>query len=209
MKYILLLENDSNTREWFSKLLCEAFNDIRIVEAETLAQAQELFTKHPFSLAIIDIFLEDGIGIDFLNKIDKKKYPGLCCVIVTVDNDPDLIFSALKAGADGYLLKSQGDDKLVGSLKKILIGEPPLSPSVARHMIEYFREKDQKQDVQLTEREKEVLFYIAKGFTRKETANYLEIRPGTVAGYIKRIYVKLDVNTRAEAVIEALRMGLI
>lgn len=119
----------------------------------------------------------------------------------------------IKAGADGYLLKSQDKQKFVRSLKDIMDGAPPLSSSFARRIIKYFSAKPSPAEflkpVALTQREEQVLFHIAKGMTRYETGQILGIRSGTVAGYIKRVYQKLDISSRAETALEAQRMGLI
>jgi DNA-binding NarL/FixJ family response regulator len=209
MKHILFLEDEPSTQNWFSEILKEAFGAVRIIIAESISEAQSLVTEHPFNLAIVDIYLPDGQGIDFINKIKQIK-PGLFCVVLTAFDDSKSIFSSLRAGADGYLLKSQDKDKLLTLLKDIMHGAPPLSPSIARRIIKHFSNDrlSCKNDI-LTKREEEVLIFIAKGMTRNETADLLEIQPGTVAGYIKHIYEKLNVSSRAEAAIEAQRMGLI
>lgn len=212
MRHILLLEDDTDTRGWFSDLLLKAFGDSVIIPAESIQQASSLVDRHPFSLAIIDIYLPDGRGIEFIRTL-KKNIPGIFCVVVTAFDDSADIFAALKAGADGYLLKSQDRDKLLQLLKDIMAGAPPLSPSIARRIIKQFTEAETHltapHATALTQREQEVLIHIAKGMTRIETARLLGIRPGTVAGYIKRIYEKLDIASRAEAALEAKRMGLV
>jgi len=211
MRHILLLEDDADTRLWFSELLHKAISDIIIVEAEGIQQALTLLAEYPLSMAIVDIYLPDGRGFEFIKKA-KKFNPGIFCVVVTAFDDDTDIFLALQAGADGYLLKSQDKDKLVRSLKDIMGGAPPLSPSIARRIIKHFQVKDkspQEPRVALTDREKDVLIFISKGMTRLEAAKMIGIREGTVAGYIKRVYEKLNVSSRAEAALEAKRMGLI
>lgn len=212
MRRILLLEDDADTRDWFSDLLGKAFGDATIIHAESIKQAAALLDEHEFNLGIIDIYLPDGRGIDFIRTL-KQVAPGIFCVVFTAFDDSADIFAALKAGADGYLLKSQDRDKLVQLLKDIMEGAPPLSPSIARRIIKQFNETEARmavlQTAALTQREQEVLIHIAKGMTRNETARLLGIRPGTVAGYIKHIYEKLNVASRAEAALEAMRMGLV
>ena len=211
MRHILLLEDDTDTRLWFSELLHKAISDITIVEAEGIQQALTLLAEYQLSMAIVDIYLPDGRGFEFIKKA-KQINPGIFCVVVTAFDDDTDIFLALQAGADGYLLKSQDKDKLVQSLQDIMEGAPPLSPSIARRIIKHFQVKEkspQEPRVALTDREKDVLIFISKGMTRLEAANMLGIREGTVAGYIKRVYEKLNVSSRAEAALEAKRMGLI
>lgn len=211
MANILLLEDDAGTRQWFSELLGSIFPGVTIVEAETIAGAMELLDKPDFNLAITDIYLPDGQSFDFISTA-KKQHKGLHCVVVTAFDDDADIFTALKAGADGYLLKSQDKQKLADSLKEIMNGAPPLSPAIARRIMTHFREdatETTDHDTLLTKREKDVLALIAKGMTRVEVATRLEIQEGTVAGYIKRLYAKLKVCSRAEAALEARRLGLI
>lgn len=207
-----MVEDDGATRKWFSQLLSKAFGEVEVVEAGSLQQAESILDHRPFNLAIVDIYLPDGRGIDFIQKIKPIK-PGLFCIVVTAFDDSADIFAALKAGADGYLLKSQDRERLIRSLKDIMEGTPPLSPSIARRIIKHFY-TDQKQinfqkPEGLTQRETEVLIHIAQGMTRKETAIRLDIRPGTVAGYIKRVYEKMNVTSRAQAALKAKKMGLV
>ena len=128
---------------------------------------------------------------------------------------------ALQAGAYGYLLKEQPREQLMEHLQRISQGEPPLSPSIARRMISYFSaqanrpalQPQQTQDslmpnVQLTEREREVLLRVAKGFTLPEIGVQLGLSRHTIADYVKQIYRKLNVSSRAEAALEAQRLGL-
>jgi DNA-binding NarL/FixJ family response regulator len=210
MRNILLLEDDAGTRQWFSELLHSIFPDITIIEAETIQKATALLEASDFSLAIIDIYLSDGQSFDFITKA-KKYGKNLYCVVVTAFDDDTDIYTALKAGADGYLLKSQDKQKLAESLKEIMNGAPPLSPAIARRIMAHFREDQEITAGQtvLTSREQEVLTLIARGMTRVEVARILQIQEGTVAGYIKRLYAKLKVGSRAEAALEARRLGLI
>jgi DNA-binding NarL/FixJ family response regulator len=211
MRNILLLEDDSGTRQWFSELLHSTFRDIVILEADTIARAKQLIACQDFSLAIVDIYLPDGQSFELITRI-KQLGKSLYCVVVTAFDDDADIFTALKAGADGYLLKSQDKQKLADSLQGIMNGAPPLSPAIARRIMAHFRE-DQKmaedRKALLTKREQDVLTMIAKGMTRIEVASNLSIQEGTVAGYIKRLYSKLNVSSRAEAALEARRLGLI
>jgi DNA-binding NarL/FixJ family response regulator len=200
-----------DTRKWFTELLQRIFPDTVIMEAATLQQAVDLLSRQEFSLTVTDIYLPDGQSFDFISRV-KKSSKGTYCVVVTAYDDDDDIFMALKAGADGYLLKSQDQTKLSASLKEIMNGAPPLSPAIARRIINHFhndREITAPIDIPLTKREQEVLTLIARGMTRLEVASQLMIQEGTVAGYIKRLYSKLNICSRAGAALEARRLGLI
>jgi DNA-binding NarL/FixJ family response regulator len=142
-------------------------------------------------------------------------------VVVTIHDDDEHLFPALQAGAFGYLLKEQSREQLAEQLHRISQGEPPLSPSIARRVIQYFTAQARmapqaQQDdsdsvtphVQLTDRENEVLLRVAKGFTLPEIGQQLNLSRHTIADYVKQIYRKLNVSSRAEAALEAQRLGL-
>lgn len=125
------------------------------------------------------------------------------------------MFPAIRAGADGYILKDQPDEIMIEKLRGILKGDPPLSPGIARKILEYFRaagqyeHEHQHPEIKLTPREEEVLVLVARGFSRKEIAETLRLTIHTIARYIKDLYRKLGVTSRAEAAIMACQMGLI
>ena len=128
-------------------------------------------------------------------------------VVSTVMNDDDSIFTAIKCGADGYILKEESREDLVDMLRGIQQNRPPLSPQIAVRLLGHFREKP--QDGLLAPREAQVLQLLAKGFTVPKVAEMLGITYNTAAGYVKAIYTKLNINTRAEATLEASRRGLV
>lgn len=119
--------------------------------------------------------------------------------MVTIYDDPDHLFPAIRAGAHGYLLKDQAEALLVSQLKGILTGNPPLSPGIARKILEHFHapveaeHELQEAPTKLTPREEEVLVLVARGLSRKEIALTLDLSVHTIARYIKDLYLKLDV----------------
>ncbi|MBP6544191.1 MAG: response regulator transcription factor, partial [Piscinibacter sp.] len=129
-------------------------------------------------------------------------------------DDDEHLFPALQAGAFGYVLKEQARELIAEQLNRMSQGEPPLSPSIARRVIAYFaaqarpQAKDTIPHVQLTDRENEVLLRVAKGFTLPEIGVQLNLSRHTIADYVKQIYRKLNVSSRAEAALEAQRLGL-
>lgn len=231
MENILILDDHRHMRELLSGLLAEVFPDCSVIEAATLEQARQQVRKIRFSIAVIDMRLPDGRGTEFLREI-KQTHPDTFCVVVTAYDDDAYLFDALKAGAQGYLLKEHSREKLVHLFRRILKCEPPISPSIARRMLKHFQyQESERSDVLLasdptdnnvrkghlkfaspssvlTKREREVLAYIAKGMTCPETADFLGIKRSTAAGYVKNIYQKLNISSRAEAALEAERMGL-
>lgn len=218
MHSVLLLEDFADTRAWLCEVLHTAFDTIEITEAATVAQARAQLANKTFHLALIDINLPDGCGIDVIRDISRDT-PATYCVVATIFDDDDNIFSALQAGAQGYLLKEQPADELIRNLQGLLRGEPPLSPAIARKILRHFQSSGQStaryptQTPQpandLSEREKEILALVAKGMNRGNIADLLGISPHTVATHVKAIYSKLNVTSRAEATVAALRMGLV
>jgi DNA-binding NarL/FixJ family response regulator len=213
MQTALVLEDFADTRIWLCEVLHEAFTDIAITEAATVSQARKLLETQTFDLALIDINLPDGSGIDVIRDIVTRT-PTTYCVVATIFDDDQHLFAALQAGAQGYLLKEQPKQQFINSLSGLLNGEPPLSPPIARKILRHFQTPvpttaTKKDLVELSEREREILTLVAKGFKRNEIGPMLGISPHTVATHLKTIYSKLNVSSRAEATMEALRMGLV
>lgn len=209
MQSVLILEDHPETRAWLIEIINLAFVEIDISDASSLAQARKLLTDKKFDLALIDLNLPDGNGVDIIREINKNS-PDTYCVVATIFDDDNYLFPALEAGAQGYLLKEQTTDEFILSLQGIIKGEPPISPVIARKMIQHFHSPPTQTDnPDLSKREKEILSAIAKGLSRNEAANILGITSNTVASHLKSIYGKLNVSNRAQATLEALRMGLV
>lgn len=210
MQTALLLEDHEDTRKWLKELVEGAFRGIEVTAVSTLAAARKQIAGRRFNLAIVDISLPDGSGIDLIREIAQDS-PETYCVVATIFDDDDHMFAALQAGAQGYLLKEQPKEQLRKRLEGILNGEPPLSPAVARRVLRHFRKipAAAPPEVKLSDRETEVLTLIAKGMNRSDIARLLGISTNTAAGYIKTIYQKLNVSSRAEATLEASRLGLV
>jgi DNA-binding NarL/FixJ family response regulator len=212
MNNVLLLEDLPEIRAWMKALVLQVFPDAVISESARVHDALELVSAVKFDLALIDLGLPDGSGVDVVAKL-RDQQPEAQSVVVTIHDDDDHLFPALQAGAFGYILKEQARDLIAEQLTRISSGEPPLSPSIARKVIKYFAEQSKPQNdpmphVSLTERESEVLLRVAKGFTLPEIGVQLNLSRHTIADYVKQIYRKLNVSSRAEAALEAQRLGL-
>jgi DNA-binding NarL/FixJ family response regulator len=217
MKTILLLEDLPEIRAWLRKLVLQVFPGAHISESSRVHDALELAQAVKFDLALIDLGLPDGSGVDVVTKL-RDVQPEAQSVVVTIHDDDEHLFPALQAGAFGYILKEQARELITEQLQRISQGEPPLSPSIARRVMAYFSAKAKPQahsqvdsllpNVSLTDRESEVLLRVAKGYTLPEIGVQLGLSRHTIADYVKQIYRKLNVSSRAEAALEAQRLGL-
>ncbi|MBI5924392.1 MAG: response regulator transcription factor [Aquabacterium sp.] len=237
---VLILEDNPVARGFLCRVVRESFSDVSsITEAGDLDAARRLLghsaggraapTDDPYQLILVDLELPDGSGLELLTEL--ASYPATR-IVTTLYSDDDHLFPALQCGADGYLLKEDRFEVLVEELQKIVRGQPPLSPAIARRLLTHFRSGDghgpgQAQAPQaaapavaaaapaaldherLTPRESEVLTYLSKGFTIKEIASLMGIKWFTVNDHIKSIYKKLNVSSRAEAAVLASKQGLV
>lgn len=211
----LLLEDQRNTREWLSQVVLSAFPGIEIVVAGTVREAHaqlDLMAGQPgtpLTLGILDIGLPDGSGVEIIRRITLE-WPQALAVVATIYSDDAHVFDAISAGARGYILKDEDEVSLVQYLKRIERGEPPLAPSIAHRILAHFRgaAPTRPDEARLTGREIETLSLIARGLTVSEAATRLGLTPQTVASYVKVIYQKLNVTSRAQATREAIRRGL-
>jgi DNA-binding NarL/FixJ family response regulator len=214
MKNILLLEDLPEIRAWLRKLVQQVFPGATISESARVQDAIALVAAVKFDLALVDLGLPDGSGVDVVTKL-RDLQPDAQSVVVTIHDDDEHLFPALQAGAFGYILKEQARELITEQLQRISQGEPPLSPSIARRVMAYFQAKAKPTQqahlmpaVNLTDRESEVLLRVAKGYTLPEIGVQLGLSRHTIADYVKQIYRKLNVSSRAEAALEAQRLGL-
>jgi DNA-binding NarL/FixJ family response regulator len=165
---------------------------------------------------LVDLNLPDGNGVDIIKQVSTRNLE-IPILVISLFGDERHVIEAIEAGAQGYLLKESDPLQIAQSIKQILAGGSPISPSIARHLIKRFHQSDQNLSVEenilpkqelLSERELEVLQLASKGFTYSETASFLNISVNTVGSYTKRIYGKLAVNSKSEAVFEATKLGI-
>jgi DNA-binding NarL/FixJ family response regulator len=150
---------------------------------------------------LMDINLPGLSGIDCVATL-KSRFPSMLFLMCTAYEDNDKIFDSLKAGASGYILKTEGPAKIIEALDDLIAGGSPMSSIIARKVVDSFNRMDHEHTLieNLSDREKMVLSYLAKGLIGKEVAEALEISGGTVRKHVQNIYKKLHVNTRVEAV---------
>ena len=214
MTNILLLEDLPEIRTWLRSLVMQVFPNAQVSESARVHDALELVSAVKFDLALVDLGLPDGSGVDVVTKL-RDLQPEAQSVVVTIHDDDEHLFPALQAGAFGYILKEQARELITEQLQRISQGEPPLSPSIARRVMAYFSAKAKPQaqtnllpNVSLTDRESEVLLRVAKGYTLPEIGVQLGLSRHTIADYVKQIYRQLNVSSRAEAALDAQRLGL-
>jgi DNA-binding NarL/FixJ family response regulator len=208
----LLLEDLPDVAGWLATLLRDRFPGVEVAHASTLAEGLRLLDGGFLAdLALVDLGLPDGNGTTLIRALAQRQ-PGCIIVVTTLFGDDAHVFPALRAGAHGYLLKDQPEDKLAAALDGVLRGEPPLSPAIAQRLLRVFNappEPTHPDAEQLTAREREVLVLVSKGCRLPELAERLQISRHTVSDHLKHIYRKLNINSRAEATLEAARMGLV
>lgn len=209
MNTALILDDVAEAKAWLGAALAVAFPNIESYFVSSLAEADAWLALHPApDIALIDLGLPDGSGVELIAKLNVSS-PNTMCVVATIFDDDHHLFPALRAGAQGYLLKDQPQAEIIELLRGIMENNPPLSPSIARKMLRYFQPSKPNKINLLTDRQVEVLRCIAKGMTLNKTALYLTISPHTASDHVKEIYRKLNVSSRAEAALSARQLGLI
>jgi DNA-binding NarL/FixJ family response regulator len=198
---VSLVEDDADVRETIAGYL-DAARGFRCVSA--YASAEEAIAKLPATapdVVLMDIHLEGMNGIECVRKL-KPKLPGTQILMLTAFEDTDLIFSALAAGASGYLLKRLPPAQLLEAIRDVQTGGAPMSASIARKVVQSFQvaQPAAGDETELSVREREVLHGLAAGHAYKQIADQLGVSIHTVRNYIRRIYEKLHVHSRTEAV---------
>lgn len=214
---ILVVDDDDAFRESVCAAIARDDAMVLAAQAGSVAGAREAIQHGNFDVALVDLGLPDGNGIELIREIALTR-PQADVMVVTVFGDEAHVLASIEAGATGYLLKRSLNDTLGTTVRELRAGGSPISPVIARQLLQRFKRGAPRQsqpaaavidDSGLSEREREVLLFIAKGFTVGEIANMLHLSAHTVATHVKHIYRKLAVHSRTEAVFEAGRMGLL
>jgi len=200
---VAIVEDDSRIRESLS-LLLEGVDGFRCVGSHGSAEEalSDLPRERP-DVVLMDINLPNMSGIECVAKL-KARLPAVQILMLTVYDDSDLIFRALTEGASGYIVKRTAPDKLLEAIREAHQGGSPMSPHIARKVVQYFHQLGPaRHDTEtLTDREREVLEQLAKGYLYKEIAESLGIGVETVRRHLTNIYGKLHVHTRTEAAVK-------
>jgi DNA-binding NarL/FixJ family response regulator len=224
----LVVEDLDEPRQWLVELLPQALPGLeRVDAAATLTEARALMAQRRYGLALVDWGLPDGTAESLIRDL-AHAVPDAEVIVATIHDDDAHVFPALRAGATGYILKSQPRAVVVAQLQGIKRGEPALSPSVALRVLKHFHAPvpantaaqiaalfaashvdENAMPQHLSQREVDVLRLIGKGYNAPEAARLLGLSAHTTSSYIRDIYRKLGISSRAEAAMEAARRGLV
>ncbi|KPF69396.1 hypothetical protein IP84_05960 [beta proteobacterium AAP99] len=219
---IMVVEDEPEFQRRFTDAVTreDAFELLGV--ASTIANAKTMIDEEQPDVMLVDLGMPDASGIEII-KYCAEKYPDTDIMVITVFDDEMHVVDSIEAGATGYLLKDTPQEEFVDAIKTLNAGGSPVSPVVARHVLERFRASKPRAaaapvkpatpvegpEVPLSARETQILQLLAKGFSFNEIGELLDISPYTVATHIKKIYRKLAVNSRGQAVYEATQMGLL
>ena len=213
MASVLIVEDDQHIRKRLIRAVAR-HPDLNVcAEAGFHDEGMELLVTHKPDVLLVDLGLPDGDGVNLISQAcDMGRIES---IVMTVFGDETHVMRAIEAGATGYLLKNTGVDDIGASIMEMLNGGAPISPAISRYLLQHFQGKKKATAVQqealprLTGRELEVLIHISKGLNYGEIAGVLNISYHTVSTHVKRVYRKLHVSSRSEAVYEAEQLGLI
>ncbi len=211
---IAIVEDDPALRKMIVSLLQADANYTVVAEFAEGKAAIAAISHMALDIVLVDIGLPDISGIEVIRKL-KAFHPECNVLVVTTFGDEKTVTAALEAGADGYLLKGTALEELKRDIHALQDGGSPISPMIARKLLNRLQTKainekpESGGETQLTLRESEILEMIAKGFSYAETSKICSISAATVHSHLKRIYRKLEVHSKTEAVYEARRRSLI
>jgi DNA-binding NarL/FixJ family response regulator len=201
---IAVVEDHDNVREALSRWIDSSPEYRCVCACSTGKEALVEIPRHAPVVVLMDIHLPGESGITCTLRL-KEKMPGLHVMMVTAYKDHDLIFQALRAGACGYLLKRSSREEILRAIGEVLAGGAPMTGEIARRVIEMFHRPQPLADaVVVSPRENEVLELLSHGLSNKQIAAQLGISYETVCVHLRRVYDKLHVRSRTEAVIKHL-----
>lgn len=212
MIQLAIVDDNESIRDSLKQVF-ELFDDMEV--AWTASDGEEAVNiiedEHPADVILMDIEMRKMDGITATDRI-KSFNPSIKVIMLTVFEDESNLVNALRAGADGYLLKGEKPLKMIGLIKDALEDRFPLSPEMAKKAMQLFRDHENAEKTDLgkyglTKREKEVLNFLVSGKTYKQIADELIVSPFTIRSHMENLYRKLDVHNKAEAVALAMRNG--
>lgn len=213
---VLIIEDDARFRDAFAQAVAQADDMVLVGSAADFSSGLALLKASP-DVLLVDLDLPDGNGIDLIREA-AKLLPQCDVMVVTVFGDERHVLQSIEAGATGYLLKDLPPGELVEQIRVLRAGGSPISPIIARQLLTRFASAqtdaphtgaETEQRALLSAQEIKVLSLTAKGYSYDEIAELMQLSRHTVQTYVKRIYRKLQVNSKFEALYEARRLRLI
>lgn len=218
MARVLIVEDDSAFRLRYAQMLSDDADFEVIASVGTGGEGIAMLDLRKPDVLLVDLGLPDVSGIDVIRHANQT-LPKCECMVVTVFGDEEHVLASIEAGATGYLLKDASPENFLAGIRELISGGSPISPIIARRLLKRFQAEtgavaaenagSKADDIALSQREKEILHLASKGFNYPEMGKLMGISPHTVTSHVKKIYRKLAVHSRGEAVFEANRMGLI
>jgi len=228
---VALVEDNHQNREFLESCIQGDRHLTLVASFATLKPAQTWFLDHDADLLLVDLGLPDGSGLSLMTQV-RQRWPHCDMLVVSMFGDEENVVASIEAGAVGYVHKDDEAADIAQTLLAVKQGASPISPMIARHLLRRMQPggagarapaqtepqvaeppevmaHDAEGTISLTKREQEVLEYIARGFSYAEIARLQGITVHTVQTYIKKLYGKLAVHSRSEAVYEANRLGLL
>lgn len=211
---VALVEDDASFRESVRAAVAVVPDMTINAVAACVAEGMTLLNGDPVNVLVVDLGLPDGSGIQLIREA-RRRWPHCEVIVATLFGDEDKVLSAIEAGASGYLLKDALPLSLVDEIRNVHAGGSPVSPMIARQLLRRLRSAPAVNDVSDTDREPlsareiQVLERMALGYTMAETAEYLGIAVTTVNTFVRRIYTKLGVCCKVEAIDVGYRRGLL
>ena len=219
MPRVLIVEDDAAFRARYAAMLAVDATFEVVANVATGGEGMAMLDLRKPDILLIDLGLPDVSGIEVIRHASQT-LPKCESMVVTVFGDEEHVLASIEAGAAGYLLKDASQENFLSGIRELINGGSPISPIIARRLLKRFQAEPradampdaaggEPSDVTLSMREREILLLASKGFNYPEMGKLMSISPHTVTSHVKKIYRKLAVHSRGEAVFEANRMGLI
>ena len=219
---VMVVEDDSAFLARFCRIVAQSEELSLLAAVGDLASARRTIERQAPDVLLTDLGLPDGSGIELIRE-SARRHPATDIMVITVFGDEQHVIASIEAGATGYILKDSLPEEFVALIAQLRAGGSPISPVIARQLLRRMQPaagqalpaqnggagNGRAPEAGLSTRESEVLGLIAKGFNFAEIARLLEVSPHTITAHVKKIYQKLAVHSRGEAVYEATRMGLL
>lgn len=215
---VMVVEDDPAFLNRFCGIVAQSQELSLLAAVGDLASARNAIARQAPDVLLTDLGLPDGSGVELIRET-AARHPATDIMVISVFGDEEHVLASIEAGATGYMLKDSLPEEFVGLIAELRAGGSPISPVIARKLLKRFQPRKEAaldpapvpnpESAGLTPRESEVLALVAKGFSFGEIARLLQVSPHTITAHVKKIYQKLAVHSRGEAVYEAGKMGLL